>query len=297
MQDVYGKITARILTALQAGVVPWQQPWNGGEGAPRDLISGKPYRGLNVWLLVHRGGSPFWLTYRQARQIGGYVKQGAKGETVLFWQFKARKRSDEGQAEDEQTTTGRAGYVVARSYTVFNATQCELPEQWAARVKEGQGELGPEREPIDACERIVAGMPGRPKINTGGDRAFYRPSMDEVTMPERERFAAQALYYSVLFHELTHATGHAGRLGRAGVTEAVGFGSTNYSKEELVAEMGAAFLCGVAGIENRTVDTSAAYIKGWLKKLKDDPKMVVLAASQAQRAADYILGAARPDAE
>lgn len=105
MQDVYGKMTARILTALQAGVVPWQQPWNGGEGAPRNLISGKPYRGLNVWLLANRGGSPFWLTYRQARQIGGYVKKGAKGETVLFWQFKARKRSDEGQAEDARCYT------------------------------------------------------------------------------------------------------------------------------------------------------------------------------------------------
>ena len=295
-QDVYAKITDRILTALQAGVVPWQKPWNGGEGAPRNLISGKPYRGLNVWLLVHHGGSPFWLTYRQARQIGGYVKQGAKGETVLFWQFKARKRSDEDQAEDAQGSAGPAGYVVARAYTVFNATQCALPEQWAARAKaEMQGGCSGER--IDACERIVEGMPGRPKINHGAEAAFYRPSTDEVTMPDPARFAAPELYYSVLFHELTHATGHAGRLGRPGVVEAVRFGSPNYSKEELVAEMGAAFLCGVAGIENRTVDTSAAYIKGWLKKLKDDPKMVVQAASQAQRAADYILGEARHDTE
>ena len=296
MQDVYGKITDRILTALQAGVVPWQKLWNGGEGAPRNLISGKPYRGLNVWLLVNHGGSPFWLTYRQARQIGGYVKKGAKGATVLFWKFKARQRSDEDQAEDEQGRAGPAGSVVARAYTVFNATQCELPEQWAARAKvEIQGGCAGERS--DACERIVEGMPGRPKITTGAESAFYRPRTDEVTVPAPARFAAPELYYSVLFPERTHAPGHAGRLGRPGVVAAVRFGSPHYSKEELVADMGAAFLCGVAGIENRTVDTSAAYIKNWLTKLRDDPKRVVQAARQAQRAADYILGKEGGDRE
>lgn len=148
MQDVYAKITGRIISALEAGVVPWQKPWNTAEGAPRNLLSGKPYRGLNVWLLVHHGGSPFWLTYRQARQIGGYVKKGAKGETVLFWKFKARRVDDEDRLDDdEKATAAPAGYVVARAYTVFNATQCELPEQWAERAKvAGKGEGGADED-------------------------------------------------------------------------------------------------------------------------------------------------------
>lgn len=293
MQDVYAKITGRIISALEAGVVPWQKPWNAAEGAPRNLISGKPYRGLNVWLLTHHGGSPFWLTYRQARQIGGYVKKGAQGETVLFWKFKARRVDDEDRLDDdEKATTAPAGYVVARAYTVFNATQCELPEQWAERAKVA-GKGGGEVQKIDACERIVAEMPGRPEITHGGERAFYTPRLDQVTMPEPDRFKSAELYYSILFHELTHSTGHASRVGRSGVVDAVRFGSPNYSKEELVAEMGAAFLCGVAGIENRTIDTSAAYIHGWLKRLSNDPRLVVQAASQAQKAADHILGEER----
>ncbi len=178
---------------------------------------------------------------------------------------------------------------MARAYTVFNATQCELPPAWAERAKVEQRAIDPVLK-IGACEKIVADMPGRPAITHGGDSAFYRPSVDQVTMPEASSFEAPELYYSVLFHELTHATGHAGRLNRPGVVDAGRFGDTNYSKEELVAEMGAAFLCGVAGIDNRTTDTSVSYIRGWLKRLRDDPRLLVQAASQAQRAADYILG-------
>ena len=290
-KDVYAKITDRIVSALKEGVVPWHQPWNAAEGAPRNLLSGKPYRGLNVWLLAGHGGSPFWLTYRQAGQIGGYVKKGAKGQTVLFWKFKARKgAAQDGQPDgEEESRQERKGYVVGRAYTVFNATQCALPEAWAARAQVAQKVVEPALK-IEACEKIVADMPGRPSITHGGASAFYRPSIDQVTMPEASSFEAPELYYSVLFHELTHSTGHAGRLHRPGVVDAVRFGDTNYSKEELVAEMGAAFLCGVAGIDNRTTDTSASYIRGWLKKLRNDPRMLVQAAGQAQRAADYILG-------
>ena len=280
-QDVYAKITARIVSALREGVVPWHQPWNAAQGRPRNLISGTPYRGINVWLLSGQGGCPFWLTYRQAVQIGGHVKKGAKGQTVIFWKFLARQ----GGEQDSK----RGGYAMARAYTVFNAAQCALPPAWAARAQRGVLEMDPAQK-IAACEQIVAEMPGRPAITHGGDAAFYRQSVDQVTMPAPDSFEAPELYYSILFHELTHSTGHAARLNRATLVDALRFGDTNYSKEELVAEMGAAFLCGVAGIENRTIDGSAGYVHGWLKKLSNDTRLLVQAASQAQRAADYILG-------
>ena len=289
-QDVYAKITARIVSALRAGVVPWHQPWNAAQGRPRNLISGKPYRGINVWLLSGQGGSPFWLTYRQAVQIGGHVKKGAKGTTVIFWKFMARKGGEQdGQEDGEPDRKERSEYIMARAYTVFNATQCELPATWAERARGGVPDMAPAHT-IAACEKVVAEMPRRPAITHGGSAAFYRQSVDQVTMPEPGSFEAPELYYSTLFHELTHSTGHAARLNRATLVDAVRFGDTNYSKEELVAEMGAAFLCGVAGIANRTIDNSAGYVHGWLKKLRHDPRLLVQAAAQAQRAADYILG-------
>ncbi len=285
--DVYTTITDRIVSALKAGVVPWHRPWTAAEGAPRTLISGKPYRGLNVFLLSHQHeGSPFWLTYRQASQRGGHVKKGAKGQTVIFWKFMART----GRAQDgEQDRTERGGYALARAYTVFNAAHCVLPEAWAERTQVGVPDMAPAQK-IAACEKIVADMPGRPAITHGGDAAFYRQRVDQVTMPAAGSFEAPERYYSTLFHELTHATGHAGRLNRATLVDAVRFGDTHYSKEELVVEMGAAFLCGVAGIENRTPATSAGYVQGWRDKLSNDPRLLVQAASQAQRAADYMLG-------
>ena len=142
-------------------------------------------------------------------------------------------------------------------------------------------------------------MPRRPAIRHGLDRAFYSPAADSVGMPSPERFDTPENYYNVLFHELTHSTGHESRLNRKGVSgtdgQWAGFGSQSYSKEEMVAEMGAAFLCGQAGIVERTIDNSAAYLRSWLERLKNDCRLVVQAAAQAQKAADFILDA--PDRE
>ena len=286
-QDVYAKITDRILTALKEGVVPWHKPWDAENGRPRNLISGKPYRGVNLWLLSHQEGCPFWLTYRQASQIGGHVKKGAKGSTGIFWKIMAKKDATDEAQSDEKKSPG--GYAMARAYTVFNASQCELPEQWQARADIRPMAMN-DSQKILSCERIVDRMPARPEIMHGGVRAFYRASSDEVTMPEPSRFEAPEMYYSTLFHELTHSTGHHSRLNRPTLVDMVAFGDTSYSKEELVAEMGAAFLCGVAGIENRTCLDSASYIQAWLSKLQDDPKLLIQAAAQAQKAADCILG-------
>ena len=143
--DVYASITARIVSALREGVVPWHQPWTAAQGRPRNLISGKPYRGVNVWLLAHQHeGSPFWLTYRHASQRGGHVKKGAKGHPVIFWKFLARKGGElDGRQDGEEGRKERGGYAVARAYTVFNAAQCALPEAWAERAQVGVPDMAP----------------------------------------------------------------------------------------------------------------------------------------------------------
>ena len=288
MKDVYAAVTTRIMEALAQGVVPWHKPWDARMGRPRNLVSGKPYRGMNIWMLGGQGGSPFWLTYRQAQQLGGHVKQGERGTTVIFWKWLAKQAQVDDAGETGEETQPR-GFAMLRAYTVFNACQCELPEPWRERAEIKPPELA-EADRIQAAEQIVAGMPNRPAIVHAGVRAYYQPGPDRVTMPEPGRFEAPELYYSTLFHELTHATGHTSRLYRATLVDMVSFGDCNYSKEELVAEMGAAFLCGVAGIENRTTIDSASYIQGWLRKLQDDKRLLIGAAAQAQRAADYILG-------
>ena len=276
--DSYQVITDRMISLLEQGVVPWHKPWAaGGGGCPKNLVSGKAYRGSNVFILACSGyESPYWLTYKQARKRGGYVRRGQKGTQVVFWKF----------LEVEDPGTGKAKKIpMLRHYTVFNAEQCggvNAPES-ASTLEHGF-------DPIARAEEVVEEMPGRPEVRHGEPRAFYRLSDDLVNMPKRERFSRPEEYYSTLFHELTHATGHSTRLGRLkGDSGTASFGSGSYSREELVAEMGAAFLSGDAGIVNATIDNSAAYIAAWLRRLRDDKKLVIMAAAQAQKAADYIL--------
>jgi antirestriction protein ArdC len=278
-ETVYQVITDRVIALLQQGTVPWQKPWQGAELAPQNLVSRKPYRGVNVFLLhAMHYTSPFWLTFKQAQELGGHVRKGEKACPVVFWKWLDVER--DGDKE-------RVPFL--RYYSVFNVAQCEGIE---AHVPSA---TGPKREhsPVEAAERIVADMPKRPLIKHGQAQAFYHPSDDFVGMPSPEQFRSGEGYYSVLFHELTHSTGHESRLARKGVAGSEGqwsaFGSQSYSKEELVAEMGAAFLCGQAGIVERTIENSASYIANWLSKLKDDAKLVVQAAAQAQKAADFIL--------
>ena len=270
----YERITERIETLLAAGVVPWHKPWKASTGLPRNLITQKPYRGINVFLLMAMGyESPNWLTFRQAIQLGGSVKKGEKSCPVVFWkQFKI---------EDEES--GEAKKIpILRIYHVFNTAQCEGLKPVTAA----------EEVPltVTSATEIVAKMPQPPKIKSGMSHAFYQPVNDTVGMPERKRFESEDAYHATLFHELVHSTGHESRLKRASIMERNGFGSMPYCKEELVAELGSAFLCGQAEIVDRTIDNSAAYIEGWLDSLKDDPTLIVYAAAQAQKAADFILG-------
>jgi antirestriction protein ArdC len=223
--------------------------------------------------------TPFWLTFRQAQELGGHVRKGEKACPVVFWKWLDVERDGEKE---------RVPFL--RYYGVFNVAQCEGIE---AHVPSGTG-ASREHSPVETAERIVQGMPKRPEVKHGLAQAFYSPAGDFVGIPAPEQFRSREDYYSVLFHELTHSTGHESRLARKGVSGTDGswsaFGSNPYAKEELVAELGAAFLCGQAGIVERTIDNSAAYVASWLSRLKDDPKLVVQAAAQAQKAADFILG-------
>jgi antirestriction protein ArdC len=275
-ESVYDQITGRIIGLLDKGVVPWRKPWNTQTGMPRNLVSGKPYRGINVFLLhAMHYESPYWLTFCQAQQLGGSVKKGAKACPVVFW-----KRLE---VEDEETHEIEK-IPMMRIYHVFNVAQCEGLLRETTPVAET-----PLRAPAKP-EEIIAFMPKRPEIKHGLTHAYYSPAEDIVAMPERARFESEAGYYATHFHELTHSTGHPSRLNRLTLTASQGFGSNPYCKEELVAEMGAALLCGQAGIVEQTIENSAAYVRNWLLQLQNDKKLIVQTAAQAQKAADFILG-------
>lgn len=283
--SVYEIITNEILGQLKKGVVPWHRPWIGGKA--KNLVSKKPYRGINAFLLNNSEySSPYWATFKQIKEKGGYVRKGEKSTIVVFWKILDTK---ENESPENENGDSQKKVPMLRFYRVFNLDQCEGVTPPKAETSDFECLDG--FEPIDRCEKVVADWKEKPAIKHEGKRACYSPREDVVRMPKKEAFKTRESYYSVLFHECTHATGHDSRLKREGVIDVFPFGSTDYSKEELVAEMGAAFLCGICEIENKTIDNSAAYIAGWLKKLKDDPKMLVFAAAQAQKAVDMILGA------
>ena len=271
--SVYDQITDRVIELLTQGTIPWHKPWNVKRGFPRNLVSKKAYRGINVFLLhAMQYESPFWLTYHQAQELGAHIRKGEKACPVVFW--KQLEVEDKESHEIEKIP-------MMRFYHVFNLAQIEGLKDVPAAEAEAV---------ITKPAEIVANMPQRPLIKHGMAKAFYSPIGDFVGMPDPERFTSEDEMFSVLFHELTHSTGHESRLNRPTITESAGFGSEEYSKEELIAEMGAAFLCGQAGIGERTINNSAAYLQNWLEALKNDHKLIVQAAAQAQKAADFILG-------
>ena len=278
--NTYERITEALIERIEAGDIPWRKPWNAEHGMPLRW-SGAPYRGINIWMLASRGfTSPTWLTFKQARKAGGSVRKGEKGTPVVFW-----KRIEKRDADTDQLRH----IPVLKGFTVFNIGQCEgVDDPNAEQIKQAA--------PIDTdatCEAIVANYKGTPRVATGGGRACYSPALDIVSLPDRNAFESTGSYYSTLFHELAHSTGHRTRLKRDGICNHAAFGDHRYSREELVAEFAASFLCGVAGIAEREPDTetnSVAYLQGWVKKLRQNPKELVTAAAQAQRAVDWIQG-------
>lgn len=284
-RDAYAIVTEAILTALESGTVPWRKPWSAAGVFPLSMSTKKPYRGINVILLSLAGAqhaSPWWGTYKKITEMGGAVRQGEKSTIVTFW----KKLRITEEVDGEKV---KKDIFMLRYYRVFNADQAD----WT----EGKKPVSPQRPaneltPYADAEAIMAGYRNGPTVTRKpSDQAFYLPSADTITLPELSQYSTADEFYSTAFHELTHSTGHPSRLARPGILTFTHFGSELYSKEELVAEMGAAFLCATAGIDPaNTMPNSAAYLASWLRVLKGDRKMIVHAAAAAQRAADHIRG-------
>lgn len=278
-QNLYQAVTDSILAALTNGTVPWRKPWSSKSALPTNAISKRTYRGVNVFLL---GLAPYtdhrWMTLKQANELGGKVKRNERATFVVFW-----KQWDVPQDDSD---ANRKTIPLLRRYWLFNAEQCE-------GLNISSLEDQPKLNRIHHAELAVTSMPSPPEIRECGNSAFYRPFNDLVQIPKLSSFDCPDSYYATLFHELGHATGHPSRLARPGVADQVEFGSEHYSREELVAELCSAFCCATLSLDNSLLGIAASYIQGWMEVLKGDPKAVVIAAAQAQRAADYILNIPR----
>ena len=285
-KDVYQMVTDFIIGKLESGVVAWRRPWKAGVGltvySPCNYVSKAPYKGINAFMLFSMPyEKQYYMTCKQANDLGGKVKKGEKGQFVVFWTFLFFNEAGK-KVRLEKDASKKVPLL--RYYTVFNVEQIEGIE-----FSYDTPEITEFNE-IEICEQIVTNMPNKPTIDhKGGNQAYYTRCFDRVSMPVKNAFHEEAKYYSTLFHELVHSTGHEKRLNREELIKHDGFGGDNYSKEELTAEFGAAFLCAAAGIETATIENTAAYIKSWIKSLKTDKTMLIQAAGKAQRATEYIL--------
>jgi len=284
MASVYETITDRIISTLESGRIPWRKEWRTSgkaSGLPYNLVSGKPYRGANVFSLLCSGYSQNgWCTYKQAQSLGYQVRKGEKSSPVMFWKFPDKKD------KTAAALLGKDAAPLARLYFVFNIEQSDgVPSELPFAVEEF--------DPIAECESVTAAFmdsASHPTLGHGGDKAYFSPSSDHVQMPARASFASAGGYYATLFHEFSHSTGVKSRCNRAELQAMTSFGDEEYSKEELTAEFASAFLCAETGCSNEErVINSVAYIQSWISKLKNDKTMAVQAAQRAQKAADFIL--------
>ena len=272
--DIYTAVTDRIIAQMEQGIIPWQKPWvNNGKAVSH--ATGKPYSLLNQMLLGRPGE---YLTFKQCQEAGGHVKKGEKSSMVVFWKW----------IEQEDEETGETKEVpFLRYYNVFHIDQCEGIT--AKHTTEAAFPDGADTQ--EAAQDIIhdyLSRTGVKLLHEEGDHAFYRPSTDEIVLPLRKQFISTAEYYSTVWHELVHSTGHPSRLNR--LDKVAAFGSEVYSKEELVAEIGAAALVNHCGLESSTsFRNNAAYIQNWLSVLKNDKRFIVSAAGKAEKAVNLIL--------
>jgi antirestriction protein ArdC len=278
--SVYDAVTDRIIESLENGVIPWRREWQTSgkkSGLPYNLVSNKPYRGVNILTLFC---SPYasrgWCTYKQAQALGYQVRKGEKAMPIVFWKFPTK-------AELVKNPDRKP---FAKPYYVFNIEQLdgvpvELPLEAVAF------------DPIEECERVTADFmasASHPELKHGGDSAYFSQRLDTVQMPPRETFKSAGGYYATLFHEFAHSTGVKSRLARPEFVGGFTFGDENYSREELVAEFASAFLCAETGCSNEErIGNTVAYIQSWLKVFKNDKSVAIEAAQKAQRASDFIL--------
>lgn len=276
--DIYEVVTQKIIDHLEEGVIPWRIPWKTANGMPRNLVTQRPYHGINFWLLLcQKDTLPFYLTFEQAKSLGGNIRKGEKSTIVVFWKL-LKLENQENEKEKK--------IPLLRYYRVFNISQTEGVDPKKIPSTDA---FDHDFNPITVAESLVFNWADCPKIELGKDSAYYAPHLDTVCMPDPRTFYEDQLYYSTLFHELVHSTGHSKRLGRHEKIKDHRFGSKDYSQEELVAEMGAAYLCGITDIQQQTIENNASYIKSWIRTFKDDSRVLITAAAQAQKAVDYIL--------
>ena len=275
--DIYKEITDRIIAQMENGIIPWQKPWIAGSTtAAISHTTGKPYSLLNQMLLGRAGE---YATFKQIQAAGGRVRKGEKASMIVFWKWMTVK--DEESNEEKEVP-------FLRYYNVFHISQCEgMSAKHAKPLPEAA-------EPDAAAEAIIATYCSKSGVRLNhqdGDRAYYSPASDGITLPRRQQFKDTAEYYSTAFHELTHSAGHASRLNR--LEKVAFFGSEAYSKEELVAEIGASALVNYVGLETaNSFRNSAAYVQNWLSVLKNDKRFIVSASGKAEKAVNLILGTA-----
>ncbi len=273
--DQYEKITDLIIEMMEQGVCPWERPWN-PIGEPMNYSTGKEYRGINNFFLNCLPFEvPYYMTFKQCQAMGGKVKKGSKGAPVFFFKWMEKENKESGE---------KSRFPILKSFTVFNISQIEGIEYELPTIKEKS-----ENDKIESCEELMNGFIEKPIVlNKNLSQAYYSPMEDIINMPMIEQFKTSEFYYSTLFHEIGHWTGAGKRMER---DMSGRFGSDKYAKEELVAEMFSAFACNRAGIDKKGIEENrVAYLKGWVKRFKEDKKMVMMAASAAQKAFDCITG-------
>ena len=281
-EETYQRITDQILKLVDSeGLLPWQKPWNGSAEFARSMSSGKLYNGINRWVLSltaqANGWSPWFGTYKQIAELGGQVRKGEKSSVAILW--KPVTKVVDGVEES---------FMLLRTFNVFSASQADgLPEKFYAKPEPGDFVADATGDEVIAEYLKVQEI----ALTHGGHSAHYNPRTDSIALPLSETFKGTGEYYATAFHELAHSTGHASRLNREGITNFDHFGSHQYSREELVAELGSALVLGALGLDSPQVtENQAAYLKSWTSALKDDPQAIVWAAGRAEKAANLILG-------
>lgn len=303
-KDLYQQVTDKIVAALESGKMPWSKPWSLSAASidmplrlPVNADSGRAYSGVNILLLWleqidHGYVQSKWLTFQGARKLGGCVRKGEKGTTILLYKPMEKPETDDGgeQVYDENGEPKMRHYAVIKGIPVFNIEQCDgLPESLFEKMTDDDVETGKkEGEPfrLDYLDNVPASM-GVSFNNRFQNRAYYKPGDDKIVMPLKTQFSSMEGYYATLLHECGHATGHADRLNRPGVSQLSRSNKARYAFEELIAEFTSAFTCATVGIDN--LSQNAAYIGSWIEILKSDKRAIFRATAQAREAADFIL--------
>jgi antirestriction protein ArdC len=290
-KDVYTRVTDRIISDLEKGVRTWLKPWKAEHAAGRISRplrhNGTPYQGMNILLLwgeaMEKGYSaPIWMTFKQAQELGAHVRKGEQGSLVVYANKLSRTEKDDNGEDIEKQIPFMKGY------SVFNVEQVDgLPAHYYSKPENPL----PLADRLDYAEKFLANTGA--VIRHGGNRAYYSPAQDAVQMPPFEAFKDRESYYATILHELTHWTSHKSRLDRS--FNAKRFGDNGYAREELVAELGAAFLSADLGITPEVREDHAAYLAHWLKALQEDKRAIFSAAAHAQRAADFLQGLQRKE--